>query len=474
MAQLQESILENRTFDEICVGETASLSRILTRADIDLFATVSGDINPAHIDAAFVEHDIFGRVIAHGMWGGGLISVVLGTILPGPGTIYLSQALHFHRPVSIGDTITATVTAREKREQRAIIVFDCTCTNQKGDKVISGTAEVLAPKEKASCLRTELPDILIRRHDRYHAILEAAQKLPKLTMAIVHPCDDHVIVAAIEAAEAGLIDPIFVGPEKEIRATAKAAKLSIDSFRLETTSDAQASAMRAVELIQAGTAQALMKGSLHTDQLMHAVLRDEAGLKTDRRISHVYAMDVPTYPKPLLVTDAAINIAPTLAEKRDICQNAIDLFHLLGNLKPKVAILSAVETVDPHIPSTIDAAALTMMAKRGQITGAIVEGPLAFDNAIDPQAVRLKGINSIIGGEADILVVPNLEAGNILVKQFLHLSDADAAGLVLGTKVPIILTSRSDTVRVRLASVALAVIMAARSGFRLKSPKQKK
>ena len=293
-------------------------------------------------------------------------------------------------------------------------------------------------------------------------------------MAIVHPCDDHVIVAAIEAAEAGLIDPIFVGPEKEIRATAKAAKLSVDPFRLETTSDAQASAMRAVELIQAGTAQALMKGSLHTDQLMHAVLREEAGLKTDRRISHVYAMDVPTYPKPLLVTDAAINIAPTLAEKRDICQNAIDLFHLLGNLKPKVAILSAVETVDPHIPSTIDAAALTMMAKRGQITGAIVEGPLAFDNAIDPQAVRLKGINSIIGGEADILVVPNLEAGNILVKQFLHLSDADAAGLVLGTKVPIILTSRSDTVRVRLASVALAVIAAARSGFRLKSPKQKK
>lgn len=469
MAQSQESILENRTFDEIEMGETACLSRVLTRDDIELFATVSGDINPAHIDAAFAEHDIFGRVIAHGMWGGGLISAVLGTILPGPGTLYLSQILHFHRPVSIGDTITATVTAREKREQRAIIIFDCACTNQKGEKVISGTAEVIAPKEKASCSRVELPDILIRRHDRYHAILEAAKELPKLTMAIVQPCDDHVISAAVEAAEAGLIEPVFVGPEEGIRAAAKAAKLSIENFRLETTSDAQASAMLAVELIRKGTAQALMKGSLHTDQLMHVVLRDEAGLKTDRRISHIYAMDVPAYPKPLFVTDAAINIAPTLAEKRDICQNAIDLVHLLGNLEPKVAVLSAVETVDPHILSTIDAAALTMMAKRGQITGAIVEGPLAFDNAIDPQAVRLKGITSSVAGQADILVVPNLEAGNMLVKQFLHLSGADAAGLVLGTKAPIILTSRSDTVRVRLASVALAVIVAARQGFNVRA-----
>jgi phosphate acetyltransferase len=470
----QKDVLENRVFDEIKVGETASLSRVLTRDDIDLFATVSGDINPAHIDTSFAEHDIFGRVIAHGMWGGGLISAVLGTILPGPGTIYLSQSLNFHYPVSVGDIITATIIVREKREKRAIILFDCLCVNQKGDKVISGSAEVIAPTQKTKCLRVELPDILIHRHDRYHAILEMARKLPKLSMAVVHPCDDHVILAAVEAAEAGLIEPLFVGPVEDIRKAAKAAKLSIEAFYLESTLDASSSAMRAVQLIHEGKAQALMKGSLHTDQLMHAVLHDEAGLKTDRRVSHIYAMDVPSYSKPLFVTDAAINIAPTLLEKRDICQNAIDFLHLLGNKCPKVAILSAVETVDPHIPSTLDAAALTMMATRGQITGALVEGPLAFDNAIDPQAVRVKNIISQIGGEADILVVPNLEAGNMLVKQFIHLSDADAAGLLLGTKVPIILTSRSDTVRVRLASVALAVIAAARNGFSLSSPLPKK
>ena len=462
--------LENHPFSEIQVGQKASFSRILTAEDIEIFASVSGDINPAHMDAAFAKHDIFGRVIAHGMWGGGLISAVLGTLLPGPGTIYLSQTLKFHRPVSIGDTITATVIVQEKKERGEIVILECTCTNQKGEKVISGVAEVKAPSEKAVCAPVELPDILVRRHEAYRVLLETARGLPRLTMAIVHPCDEDTILAAVQGAEAGFIDPVFVGPGEKIRTLAKSLKLSLKNFSFEETADAEGSASRAVELVKEGVAQALMKGSLHTSQLMHAVLKDDAHLKTERRISHIYAVDVPGYPKPLFVTDAAINIAPTLEEKRDICQNAIDFLHLLGNKKPKVAILSAVETVDSHIPSTLDAAALTLMAKRGQITGALVEGPLALDNAIDPHALRLKHITSSLGGQADILVVPNLEAGNMLVKEFLHLTEADAAGLVLGTRVPVVLTSRSDTLRVRLASVALAVIVAGRQQKSLASP----
>ncbi len=301
-----------------------------------------------------------------------------------------------------------------------------------------------------------------RRHDRYEAWLRDARALPGLPVAIVHPCSPEAIAAAIEARDEGLLEPVLVGPEGKIRAAAESAGVRLDGVRLEPAPHSHAAAARAVELAMKAEVAALMKGSLHSDELLAAVVAPESGLRTERRISHVYAMDVPAYPRLVIVTDAAINIQPTLWHKRDICQNAVDLLHLLGVAEPRVAVLAAVEMVNPAMPTTLDAAALTVMATRGQITGALVDGPLAFDNAVSPEAARTKGIVSPVAGQADILLVPDLEAGNMLAKQLIYFAGADAAGLVLGARVPIILTSRADSLRVRLASVALARLAAFR------------
>ena len=278
--------------------------------------------------------------------------------------------------------------------------------------------------------------------------------------AVAHPCDQSSLAGAVEAAEADLIRPTLVGPERKIRAVAEQHGIDITPYRLIDAPHSHAAAARAVEIVRAGEAETLMKGSLHTDELMGEVIDKDTGLRTERRVSHVFVMDVPTYPKPLAVTDAAINIFPDLEDKRDIVQNAIDMAHALGIKLPKVAIVSAVETVTPKIPSTIDAAALCKMAERGQITGGLLDGPLAFDNAISKEAAEIKGIRSEVAGDADILVVPDLEAGNMLAKQLSFLANADAAGVVLGARVPIILTSRADTVRARMASCAIAVCLA--------------
>ncbi len=278
--------------------------------------------------------------------------------------------------------------------------------------------------------------------------------------AVIHPCDAVALQSACEAAAQGLITPILVGPEAKIRAAAQACGADIAGFRLEPTPHSHAAAARGVALVRAGEAQLLMKGSLHTDELMQAVTDAGAGLRTARRISHVYIMDVPRYPRPLFITDGAINIAPSLEEKRDIVQNAIDLAHVMGVDCPRVAILSAVETVTSKLQSTLDAAALCKMADRGQITGALLDGPLAFDNAISVEAAQDKGIVSPVAGRADILVAPDLVAGNILAKQLTFLAGADAAGVVVGARVPIILTSRADSETARIASCAVAVLMA--------------
>jgi phosphotransacetylase len=305
-----------------------------------------------------------------------------------------------------------------------------------------------------------------RRHDAYEKLLRRCHELEPVVTAVAFPCEETALAGSIEAAEARLISPILVGPRQQIREIANAARLNIEPYPLEDVSDSEAAAAKAVELVRTARAEVLMKGSLHTDELMGAVVSSATGLRTARRISHAFVMSVPTYPKPLIVTDGAINIAPTLDEKRDICQNAIDLAHCLGRERPKVAILSAVEMVTTKIPSTIDAAALCKMAERGQITGAILDGPLAMDNAISLEAARTKGIDSPVAGDADILVAPDLEAGNILAKQLTFLANADAAGLVLGARVPIILTSRADSVLARMAScgVALLAAHARRSG----------
>jgi len=277
---------------------------------------------------------------------------------------------------------------------------------------------------------------------------------------VAHPCELTALSAAVEAANKGLIIPILVGPRDKIESTAKAAGIDLSNFQIIDVPHSHAAAAKAVELLREAQAEVLMKGSLHTDELMAAVVARDKGLRTERRISHVFVMDVPTYHKVLIVTDGAINIAPTLEDKVDICQNAIDLAISLGRERPKVAILAAVETVTSKMPATIDAAALCKMAERGQITGGLLDGPLAFDNAISKQAAETKGIHSEVAGDPDILLAPDLEAGNILAKQLTFLANADSAGLVLGARVPIILTSRADSVRSRIASCAVAMLVA--------------
>jgi phosphate acetyltransferase/phosphate butyryltransferase len=295
---------------------------------------------------------------------------------------------------------------------------------------------------------------------KYEVLLARCRGMAPMPTAIAHPCDDASLGAVVDAADAGIIAPILVGPAGRIRRVAREAGLDITRHPIDDVPHSHGAAARAVELVRLGRAQILMKGSLHTDELMGEVVKRDTGLRTDRRVSHVFLMDVPTYHKPLLITDAAVNIFPTLDDKRDIVQNAVDFLRALGTERPKVALLSAVETITTKIPSTIDAAALCKMADRGQIRDAILDGPLAFDNAISADAARTKGIASPVAGDPDILLVPDLEAGNMLAKNLTFLSRADAAGLVLGARVPVVLTSRADNQRTRMASCAVAALYA--------------
>ncbi len=299
-----------------------------------------------------------------------------------------------------------------------------------------------------------------RRHERYERLIEFCKGLPPTPTAVAHPCDESALRGAVDAAHAGLIAPILVGPRGRIESVAKEARLAISDFPIVDAPWSEAAAAAAVQLVREGKAEALMKGSLHTDELMAAVVKRETGLRTSRRVSHCFVMDVPGHDSVLIITDAAVNIAPTLEDKKDILQNAIELGHALRLPEVRVAILSAMETVNPKLPSTIEAAALCKMVDRHQITGAVVDGPLALDNAIDLQAARIKKIDSPVAGRANVLMVPDLEAGNMLAKSLSFLADADAAGIVLGARVPVILTSRADSVQTRLASCAVAVLLA--------------
>lgn len=300
-------------------------------------------------------------------------------------------------------------------------------------------------------------------YGRYDAFIQEAAKLAPLKTAVVHPCSVEALTSAVDLQQQGMLDPILVGPEPKIRAVAETAGLSLEGLVIEPVEHSHAAAERAVELASTGRVAALMKGSLHSDELLSAVMSHSSGLRTGRRMSHVYLMDIPAYDRLLAVTDAAINIQPDLDQKRDICQNTVDFLRLLGVERPNVAVLAAVETVSSKMQATLDAAALTVMAARGQITDAVVDGPLAFDNAISSEAARAKSIISPVAGHADILLVPDLEAGNMLAKQLIYFAKAGAAGLVLGARVPIILTSRADPAEVRMASAALAKLVAARA-----------
>jgi phosphotransacetylase/acyl dehydratase len=454
--------IENRTFDEISQGDSATLVRTLTEQDIKLFAVMSGDINPAHVDPDYAMTSRFREVIGHGMWSGALISTVLGTQFPGPGTIYLGQELRFRRPVKVGDTVTVKVTVKEKGE-KGHVLLDTACVNQDGEMVVTGSADVIAPKEKVRRPRVELPDVRFDDRDlRFHDLMARvkARQLGPTRTAIVHPADAESLAGIAAAARDGLITPVLVGPKNLIEDLAQAAGIDAAAFEIVPAASPAQAVAEAIRLAREGKVGAIMKGGVSTEELIVRAISASHGLRTGRRMSHVYAMDVPTYPKPLFITDAMINIAPGLTEKREICQNAIDLVRGLGIPAPKVALLAAVETINPKMQATIDAATLCKMSERGQIVGGILDGPFTFDNAVSLKAAESIGLRSAVAGQADILVVPDLEAGNMIAKQLAYLADALAAGVVLGARVPIALTGPGDDARSWTASAALVQLVA--------------
>lgn len=453
-----QPMIENLTFSELSVGQSAKMVRVISIDDINAFALVSGEIDPANMDAKYLPPAGTRNVVAHGMFAGALISGFLGSDFPGAGTIYLEQNLKFQRPVHLGDRLTIALCVLEKEEATHRVRLSCEVHNQRGELVVGGEARVQAPSQKLSRPRSAVPTMhLFDPETRLHSWMNSTIVAPPLTCVVVHPCDAESLSGALDAARYGLIVPLLVGPKARITALADALKLSLAGVALFDTPHSHASAAKAAAMAANGEAAMMMKGSLHTDELMSAVLA-EPKLRTGRRMSHVFRFEVPAYSKPLLVTDAAINIAPTLEIKADIVRNVIDLAHALGVALPRVALLSAVETVTPSLVSTLDAAALCKMADRGQISGALLDGPLAFDNAISMEATRIKGIRSEVAGQADILVVPDLEAGNMLAKQLEYLAGAASCGVVLGARVPIALTSRADSATSRVASAALAAV----------------
>jgi phosphotransacetylase len=424
---------------------------------------MSGDVNPAHLDEEYARNDLFHKIIAHGMWGGSLISTLLGTQLPGPGTIYLGQTLRFRRPVAIGDTITVSITAASKDPEKHRVTFDCLCANQAGEAVITGSAEVIAPTEKVRRPRAILPEVHLHDHGaRYRQLIAATQGLEPIRTAVVYAVEPGSLSEIVEAARAGLIVPLLIGPEDKIRAGAAAAGLDLSPYQLVSAEHRNAAIARAAELAYTGEADALMNGDLRIEEFLRAIVDKRNGLGTGHRMSHVFAMDVPTYPRPLFITDTMLNVSPDLDDKRDIVQNAIHLAHVLGIAAPRVALLSAIETINPGIRSTLDAAAICKMVDRGQISGGLVDGPLSFDVAVSEEAARAQGIVSPVAGQADILVAPDLESGTMLAEQLEYLAEAQSAGIVLGARVPIVLTSSADNPLSRMASCAIAQLMVRR------------
>jgi phosphotransacetylase/acyl dehydratase len=460
-------ILENKTFDEIDVGESASLTRALRYEELETWAAVTGNVNLVDAVESAAREGITKEGGAFGMWGTSLFSTIIGTQLPGAGTQLRSAHVNYRRPIAIDSEVTATVTVTGKIHDDGLLALDCRCVDAQDRELITATAEVIAPTKKIKEPIRRLPMVHLQREDRFGRLLDKAAGLEAVPTAVVHPCSSDALIGPIQAAVRDLIEPVLVGPAAKIRAIAEAEDVDISPYPMIDVAHSHQAAERAVAMVRAGEADILMKGSLHTDELLHAVLQRDTGIRTERRLSHCFLLAVPTYARPFILTDAAINIAPDLTTKRDICQNAIDIAHAMGIKQPKLAILAAVESVNPAMPATIDAAALCKMADRGQIKGAILDGPLAFDNAADEEAARTKGIVSPVAGKADILLVPDLEAGNMLAKQLIFMAHAEAAGIVAGAQVPIVLTSRADSVRTRLASCAVAALLAraAREGM---------
>ena len=455
--------IENRIFDELEVGDSAELRRLCTQDDLLVFANMSGNHNPVHIFDADGDGDGVAEAVVPGMFLGALVSSVLGNLLPGAGTYYRAQTLTFHARAHAGDEVLCRVAVTAKSEPGRVVTLQTEVTRvADGERIVSGVAEVEAPARKLQYSSHDLPGLLVQRHRHFEALLDRAAPLSPLRTAVVCPEQANALGGALLARRRTLIDPVLVGSADRIAATAAEMGEDLDGIEVIDVPDPTGAAARAVALVNEGRAEALMKGHLHTDTLLRPALDRATGLRAGRRFTHVFVMDVPGLAHPLLVTDAAINIAPDLKTKMDIVQNGIDLAISIGIVEPKVGVLSAVETVNPDLPSSVDAALLSKMAERGQITGGLVDGPLAMDNAVDLAAARLKGIASPVAGRAEVLVLPNLDAGNMLAKQLIYVSHAEGAGLVMGARVPIILNSRADDDTARLASCAVATLHHAR------------
>jgi phosphate butyryltransferase len=452
-------MLENHPFDELKVGDMSELRRLCTADDLIVFANVSGNHNPMHLHDEDGDGDGENEAICPGMYVGSLVSAVLGNVLPGAGTLYRSQQFQFLDRAHAGDELISSVEVLAKDAADGTVTLRTEVRRVKDDKVIlTGEAVVEAPKIKQTYRVSDLPGLIVQRHRHFEALLELAKPLPALRTAVVCPEEKKSLGGALLARKNSLIDPVFVGHAGKIAEVAEQLGADLTGIEVIDVPDHGQAAVRAVALINEGRADALMKGHLHTDELLRPTLDKQTGLRGRRRFSHVFVMDVPGLAHPLLVTDAAINITPDLKSKVDIVQNAIDLAISIGIEEPKVGVLSAVETVNPAIPSSIDAALLSKMAERGQITGGLVDGPLAMDNAVDMAAARTKGIVSPVAGRAEVLVVPDIDAGNMLAKQLTYISHAEAAGIVMGARVPIILNSRADDEMSRLASCAVAAL----------------
>lgn len=449
--------LRNVPYNALQIGMEASETRLCRVEDLYIFANTSGNYNPLHMPHPAA--DGAAEPVAPGMWVSSLISAVLGNRLPGPGTLYRSQTLRFLGRAVAGESLRATVRLIEKGEGRRAR-FETWVEDSNGVRLVEGEAEVIAPDIGQDYELEDVPGLTVRRHAHFDQLLAIAEPLPPIPTAVVVPEDRDSLAGPLLAAEHTLIAPLLVGDEGKITAVAEEHGFDLSQAEIVHEPDHHAAAARAVAMVHEGRIQALMKGHLHTDVLLGEVVKRDGGLRTGRRVSHAFVFDVPGLDHPLMITDAAINIEPDLETKASIIQNAIDFAIALGVENPRVGILSAVETVTPAIQSTLDAAILSKMADRGQITGGIVDGPLAMDNAVDADAALIKGIRSTVAGQAQILVAPNLDAGNMIAKQLTFLAHAEAGGLVLGCKCPIILTSRADSAKTRLVSCALAALYA--------------
>jgi phosphotransacetylase len=446
----------NRAFDEIAVGDTASVSRTMTATDVESLAFIAGVVEPAQLVPASPQDDC----LAPGAAAIALVSSLVLRQLPGPGAEIVDTRLRASSVIRAGDVLTVTARVVAKDASTRTLELACRCCNQRDEALVDGMLGVVAPMRRQTYDDIADPALVFRHSDRFAGLLVQSAALPAIACAVVHPCDGDSLQGALEAARRGLIIPTLVGPEARIRSVAAACGADLAGIAIVATEHSHAAAATAAAMARDGAVAALMKGSLHTDELMSAVIDANAGLRTARRMSHVFILDVPAYPRLLFVTDAAVNIAPGIDTKADIARNAIELARILGVEMPRLAVLSAVEVVNSRMQSTLDAAALCKMADRGQITGGLVDGPLAFDNAVSEHAASAKGIASSVAGRADILLAPDLDSANMIAKQLQYLAGATSAGIVMGARVPIVLTSRADSVRARLASAAVMKLVA--------------